>query len=153
MADMGGKLISSGLRFVVVASRFNAVVVDRLLDGALDAFERTGAQREDVTVVRVPGSFEIPLVARRLATSKKFDGIVALGCVIRGETPHFEYISRAMTNALGTIMLETGVPIGFGVLTVDSVEQAMDRSGLKLGNKGCEAAMATIEMVNLLKQL
>ena len=140
-------------RFVIVASRFNALIVDRLVEGALDALEKSGTERESVRVVRVPGSFELPLAAKRLAASKKFDGIIVLGCVLRGETAHFEYIAAETTRGLGQVALETGIPIGFGVLTVDTEQQANARSGRDTSNKGFEAARATAEMVKLLKQM
>jgi len=148
-----GNLTSSGLRFAIVSSRFNDFVTTRLLAGALDALERTGTVEADIVVVRVPGSFEIPLAARRLAVSKKYDAIVCLGTLIRGDTPHFEYISNEVTKGIASVSLETGIPIAYGVLTADSVEQAIDRAGLKSGNKGFEAAMSAVEMANLLKQL
>ena len=133
--------------FVIVASEYNSVVMDRLIEGAKQAL-KDHVQK----VIRVPGSFEIPLAAKRAAASKKYDGIVALGCVVRGETPHFEYISAAVSNGLQQVALETGLPVGFGLLTVDTVQQAMDRSG-EAGNKGSEAAMAALEMVNVLREI
>ena len=148
-----GNLTSSGLRFAIVSSRFNEFVTTRLLAGALDALERTGAVEGDIVVVRVPGSFEIPLAARRLAVSKQYDAIVCLGTLIRGDTPHFEYISNEVTKGIAAVSLETGIPVAYGVLTADSVEQAIDRAGLQSGNKGFEAAMSAVEMANLLKQL
>src|SRR5437870_6737065 len=135
-------------RFAIVASQYNSVITDRLIDGAKRALK---AQKE-VMLVRVPGSFEIPLAVKRAALSKKYDGIVALGCVLRGETPHFEYISRAVSDGLQQVALETGIPVGFGVLTVDTVEQAMDRSG-ESGNKGFEAARAASQMINVLREI
>jgi 6,7-dimethyl-8-ribityllumazine synthase len=133
-------------RFAIVASQYNSVITDRLIDGAKRALK---AQKE-VILVRVPGSFEIPLAVKQAAASKKYDGIVALGCVLRGETPHFEYISRAVSDGLQRVALETGIPVGFGVLTVHTVEQAMERSG-ESGNKGFEAAMAALEMIDVLR--
>jgi 6,7-dimethyl-8-ribityllumazine synthase len=135
-------------RFAIVASEYNSVITDRLIDGAKRALK---AQKE-VTLIRVPGSFEIPLAVKQAAASKKYDGIVALGCVLRGETPHFEYISRAVSDGLQRIALETGIPVGFGVLTVHTVEQAMERSG-ESGNKGFEAATAALEMINVLRRI
>ncbi|PYS54192.1 MAG: 6,7-dimethyl-8-ribityllumazine synthase [Acidobacteria bacterium] len=135
-------------RFAIVASEYNSVITDRLIAGA----ERALKNYEHVTVVRVPGAFEIPLAAKRAARSQKYDAIVALGCVLRGETPHFEYISSAVSSALEQVALETEIPIGFGILTVDTVEQAMDRSG-ESGNKGFEAAVAALEMINVLRQI
>jgi 6,7-dimethyl-8-ribityllumazine synthase len=149
---MQGHLSSSGLRFAVVASRFNEFVTSRLLAGALDALERTGAAESDITVVRIPGSFEIPLAAKKLAQTKKYDALICLGTLIRGETPHFEYISNEVTKGIGLVSLEFGLPVAFGILTADSVEQAIDRAGMKSGNKGFEAAMSAVEMANLLKQ-
>jgi 6,7-dimethyl-8-ribityllumazine synthase len=135
-------------RFAIVASEYNSVVMDRLIDGARRALKN----QEQVTLIRVPGSFEIPLAAKRAALSKKFDAIVALGCVMRGETPHFEYISSSVSYALQQVALETGLPVGFGVLTVDTLEQAMDRSG-EAGNKGSEAALTALAMINVLHDI
>ena len=135
-------------RFVIVASEYNSVILDRLIAGAKRALK----DQKQVSVIRVPGSFEIPLAVKRAALSKKYDGIVALGCVLRGETPHFEYISRVVSDGLQQVALETGIPVGFGVLTVDTVEQAMDRSG-ESGNKGFEAARAALEMINVLREI
>jgi 6,7-dimethyl-8-ribityllumazine synthase len=134
-------------RVAIVASEYNSVIVDRLIAGAKRALKE-----HENTVTRVPGAFELPLAAKRAALSKKYDAIVALGCVLRGETPHFEYISNAATNGLEQVALETGIPIGFGVLTVDKVEQAMERSG-DSGNKGFEAAATALEMINVLRQI
>jgi 6,7-dimethyl-8-ribityllumazine synthase len=135
-------------RFAIVAGQYNSVITDRLIDGAKRALK---AQKE-VNVIRVPGSFEIPLAVKHAAASKKYDGVVALGCVLRGETPHFEYISRAVSEGLQRVALETGIPIGFGVLTVLTVEQAMERSG-ESGNKGFEAATAALEMIDVLRKI
>jgi 6,7-dimethyl-8-ribityllumazine synthase len=148
-----GHLNSSGMRFAIVASRFNEFVTSRLLSGAVDALQRTGATEGDVTIVRVPGSFEIPLAAKKLVQTKKYDAVICLGSLIRGETPHFDYLSSEVTKGIGLVSLESGIPVAFGVLTADSVEQAIDRAGMKSGNKGFEAAMSAIEMANLLKQL
>lgn len=148
-----GNLTSCGLRFAVVASRFNEFITSRLMAGALDALERTGTAESDITVIRVPGSFEIPLTAKILAESKKHDAIICLGTLIRGDTPHFEYISSEVTKGIASVSLEYKIPIAYGVLTADSVEQAIDRAGLKSGNKGFDAAMSAVEMANLLKQL
>ena len=137
-----------GYRFAIVASEYNSVIMDRLIGGARLALK----DQKQVSVIRVPGSFEIPLAAKRAALSKKYDGIVALGCVVRGETPHFEYISRAVSDGLQQVALETGIPVGFGILTVDTVQQAMDRSG-ESGNKGSEAAMAALEMIQVLRDI
>jgi 6,7-dimethyl-8-ribityllumazine synthase len=135
-------------RFAIVASEYNSVILDRLIAGAKRALK----DQKQVSVIRVPGSFEIPLAVKQAALSRKYDGIVALGCVLRGETPHFEYISRAVSDGLQNVALETGIPVGFGVLTVHTVEQAMDRSG-ESGNKGFEAAMAALEMINVLREI
>lgn len=148
-----GQLNSNGMRFAIVASRFNDFVTSRLLGGALDALERTGTAEADITVVRVPGSFEIPLAAKKLVQTKKYDAVICLGTLIRGETPHFDYISNEVTKGIGSVSLESGIPVAFGVLTADSVEQAVDRAGMKSGNKGFEAALSAVEMVSLLKQL
>jgi 6,7-dimethyl-8-ribityllumazine synthase len=148
-----GHLNSSGMRFAIVASRFNEFVTSRLLSGAVDALQRTGATEGDVTIIRVPGSFEIPLAAKKLVQTKKYDAVICLGSLIRGETPHFDYLSSEVTKGIGLVSLESGIPVAFGVLTADSVEQAIDRAGMKSGNKGFEAAMSAIEMANLLKQL
>jgi 6,7-dimethyl-8-ribityllumazine synthase len=141
------------MKFAIVVSRFNDFVTGRLLGGALDALERTGASDTDVLIIKVPGSFEIPLIAKKLALSKKYDAIICLGTLIRGDTPHFEYISSEVAKGIAAVSLETGTPMAFGVLTADTVEQAIDRAGLKSGNKGFEVAMAAVEMVNLVKQL
>jgi 6,7-dimethyl-8-ribityllumazine synthase len=135
-------------RFAIVASEYNSVIMDRLIDGAKRALK----DQKQVTVIRVPGSFEIPLVVKRAALSKKYDAIVALGCVLRGETPHFEYISSAVSQGLQQVALETGIPVGFGVLTVDTVQQAMERSA-ETGNKGSEAAMTALAMINVLREI
>jgi 6,7-dimethyl-8-ribityllumazine synthase len=135
-------------RFAIVASQYNSVITDRLIDGAKRALK---AQKE-VMLIRVPGSFEIPLAVKQAAASQKYDGIVALGCVLRGETPHFEYISRAVSDGLQRVALETGIPVGFGVLTVHTVTQAMERSG-ESGNKGFEAATAALEMIDVLRRI
>ena len=135
-------------RIAIVASEYNSVIVDRLIDGAQHALK----DQKLVQVIRVPGSFEIPLAAKKAAQSKKYDGIVAIGCVVRGETPHFEYISSAVSHALQLVALETGIPVGFGVLTVDTVEQAMDRSG-ESGNKGGEAAATALAMIDVLRKI
>jgi 6,7-dimethyl-8-ribityllumazine synthase len=148
-----GKLDAKGIRFAIVISRFNNFISDRLLSGALDALERHGAASGDITVVWVPGSFEIPLAAKRLATSGKYDAVLCLGALLRGGTPHFDYIAAAVTKEIGALGGETGVPVIYGVLTCDTMEQAVERAGLKSGNKGAEAAMAAIEMAEVMKQL
>jgi 6,7-dimethyl-8-ribityllumazine synthase len=142
-----------GLRIAVVVARFNALVTERLLAGALARLAEAGVREEDVTVVRVPGAFEIPLAAKALAARREFDAIVCLGAVIRGETPHFDYVCRAATDGIRQVMLETGTPLSFGVLTTHTVEQAVDRSGEGLGNKGAEAVATALEMVRLLRRI
>ncbi len=148
-----GRLIGKGLRFGIVLSRFNSFVSDRLLEGALDALRRSGAEEGDCSVVRVPGSFEIPLATKKMAKSGKYDALICLGCVIRGATPHFEYIATEMTKGIASITLETEIPISFGVLITETIEQAIERAGTKMGNKGFDAAMTAIEMANLLKEI
>jgi 6,7-dimethyl-8-ribityllumazine synthase len=144
-----GHLNAHGMRFGVVVSRWNSFITERLLQGALDALRRSGARTEDITVVRVPGAFEIPAQARTLALSGKYDAIVTLGCLIRGETTHYEHISTEVTRGIGQSAQETGVPHTYGVLTCENLEQALDRAGLKAGNKGFEAAISAVEMVSL----
>ena len=148
-----GEFRAEGARFAIVVSRFNSFVVENLLTGAMDALTRHGVARSDVTIVRVPGAWEIPLTAQRLAASGRFDAIVAVGAVIRGGTPHFEYVAGETVKGLAQVTLAHGVPIGFGVLTVDSIEQAIERAGTKAGNKGFDAALSAIEMVNLYRQI
>ena len=156
-----GKLIGEGLRFALVVSRFNSFITERLLDGALDSLRRKGVAEEDLFVVRVPGAWEIPLVARKLATTKfligdqetMYDAVICLGAVIRGSTPHFDYVAAEVSKGIAQVSLETGMPISFGILTTDTLEQAIERAGSKAGNKGYAAAEAAIEMVNLLKEL
>jgi 6,7-dimethyl-8-ribityllumazine synthase len=148
-----GKLDAAGLTFAIVASRFNHFVVDRLLEGALDALARHGADLGKVTVVRVPGSFEIPVAAKRVAASNKHDAVICLGAVIRGGTPHFDFIAAEVTKGIAQAGMETGVPIIYGVITPDTLEQAIERAGTKAGNKGFDAAVAAIEMANLFRSL
>jgi len=144
-----GQLNASGKRFAVVVSRFNSFITERLLQGALDGLLRCGAEREDVDVVRVPGSFEVPSAARTLAETRKYDAILCIGCLLRGDTAHYDVIVNEVTRGIGQSAQETGVPHAFGVLTCDTLEQAIDRAGLKMGNKGFEAALAAVEMANL----
>jgi 6,7-dimethyl-8-ribityllumazine synthase len=153
MTELSGNAWGKGLRVAVVASRFNLEVTDGLLAGAMEALHQNGVATENITLIRVPGAFEIPLAAKRAALSRSFDGVVAIGCVIRGETAHFEYISLHATSGIGQVALETGVPIALGILTADTDEQAAARSQPNRDNKGYEAAMAVIEMINLLKQI
>ena len=144
-----GELNAAGMRFGIVVSRWNSFITERLLQGALDALRRSGCRKEDTTIVRVPGSFEIPSQARTLAETGKFDAIITLGCLIRGETDHYEHISTEVTRGIGQSAQETGVPHTYGVLTCENLEQALDRAGLKAGNKGYEAALSAVEMVSL----
>ncbi len=148
-----GKLVAEGLRFGVVVSRWNSFITERMLSGATDALVRHGAKEEDVEIVRVPGTWEIPLAAQRLARSGSYDAVACVGCLIRGATPHFEYLAAEVTKGLAQIALDTGVPVTYGIITVENLEQAIERAGSKAGNKGAEAAMAAIEMANLLRQL
>lgn len=148
-----GRLNAEGFRFAVVASRWNDFLTARLVEGALDALERLGAEEKAVEVFRVPGSFEIPLLARKLAASGKWDAVVCVGTVIRGQTPHFEYIAAEVTKGIAQAGMETGVPVVYGVVTADTLEQAIDRAGVKAGNKGFEAAMSAVELVNLYKEV
>ncbi len=148
-----GKLQAKGMRFGLVVGRFNDFISSKLLEGAMDTLVRHGASREDITVAWVPGSFEIPLVAKRMAASGKFDAVITLGAVIRGATPHFDYVAAEVSKGVAQVGLETGVPVIFGVLTTDTIEQAVERAGTKAGNKGADAALAAMEMVDLLGQL
>jgi 6,7-dimethyl-8-ribityllumazine synthase len=148
-----GRLNAEGFRFAVVASRWNDFLTARLVEGALDALERLGASQEAVEVFKVPGSFEIPLLARKLAASGKWDALVCVGTIIRGQTPHFEYIAGEVTKGIAQAGMETGVPIVYGIVTADTLEQAIDRAGVKAGNKGFEAAMSAVELVNLYKEV
>lgn len=148
-----GKLVTEGLKYGIVAGRFNEFITSKLLGGALDALKRHGAKDEEVEVAWVPGAFEIPLVAQKMAASGKYDAVITLGAVIRGSTPHFDYVCAEVSKGVAAISLKTGVPTIFGVLTTDSIEQAIERAGTKAGNKGWEAAATAIEMANLLKQL
>ena len=148
-----GELLARDLRFGFVAARFNDFVVESLIRGDLDALKRHGAAEKQVEIVRVPGAFDIPIVARKLALSRRFDALIALGAVVRGQTPHFEYVAGECASGLSRIALESGVPVAFGVLTTETMEQAVDRAGGKAGNKGADAALAAIEMANLLRRL
>ncbi len=148
-----GSLTVQKSNFCLVVARFNSFIVESLLEGALDALRRHGADDKQITVVRVPGAFEMPIVVDKLAKSGKYDGIIALGAVIRGGTPHFDYVAGECVKGIAQVTLQHGIPVSFGVLTVDSIEQAIERAGTKAGNKGAEAAQSTIEMVNLLSQI
>jgi 6,7-dimethyl-8-ribityllumazine synthase len=148
-----GELLVRDLRFGVVITRFNDFVVEPLLRGALDALKRHGAADKQIEIVRVPGAFDLPVAARKLALSRRYEALIALGAVIRGQTPHFDYVAGECASGLARIALESGVPIAFGVLTTDTMEQAVDRAGGKAGNKGADAALAALEMANLLRRL
>ncbi len=151
--ELHGEYRGEGLKVAIVVGRFNSFISKELLKGAFDALFRHGVREEDVTVVWVPGSFEIPLTAKRLAQSGKFDAVICLGAIIRGATPHFEYVAGECAKGIARVSLETGIPVIFGVLTTDTIEQAVERAGTKAGNKGFEAAMAAIEMANLLRKI
>ena len=148
-----GKLLAEGQKIAIVAGRFNEIITNKLLGGAIDAFKRHGGDENNIDVAWVPGSFEIPLVAKKMAESKKYDAVICLGAVIRGATAHFEMVANETTKGIATASLQTGVPVIFGVLTTDNIEQAVERAGSKAGNKGFEAVTTAIEMVNLLKQI
>ena len=148
-----GNLIAKDLRLAIIVSRFNDFITSRLLEGAMDAILRHGGSKENVDIFRVPGSFEMPVAAKRIANTKRYDAIICLGAVIRGATPHFEYIASEVAKGLATVALESGIPVSFGVLTTDTLEQAIERAGTKAGNKGFDAAVSAIEMANLFKQL
>ncbi len=153
MRTVEGNLQGKGLKVAIVVSRWNSFITDRLLDGAVDALVRHGVEPKDLSVYRVPGSFEIPLAVRRVAGSGKADAVIALGALIRGGTPHFDHLSAEVTKGVAQATLETGVPVAFGVLTTDTIEQAIERAGTKAGNKGFEAALSAIEMANLMRQM
>jgi len=146
-----GKLQAKGFRFGIVLSRFNDFISERLLEGALDALSRLGAADTDISVYKVPGSFEIPVVVKKLAASKKVDGIICLGALIRGDTPHFDFLSAEVTKGIAQIAIDHAIPCAFGILTVDTIEQGIERAGTKSGNKGWDAALSVVEMLNLLK--
>jgi 6,7-dimethyl-8-ribityllumazine synthase len=148
-----GQLNASGLKFALVATRFNDFIVDKLVGGAVDYLVRHGANREDMTLVRLPGAFEMPVVAKKLAQKGEYDAIICLGAVIRGSTPHFDFVANEVSKGLAQVALDSGIPVGFGVLTTDTLEQAIERAGSKAGNKGVEAASAALESVRVLEQL
>ena len=148
-----GQLLAEGLRFAIVVSRFNDFICARLVEGAMDALMRHGASEEKVVLVKVPGAFEIPLVAKKLALSGQYDAVICLGAVIRGATPHFDYVAAEVSKGIANVALDSNTPVTFGVLTTDTLEQAIERAGSKSGNKGVEAAIAAIEMANLYKEL
>ena len=148
-----GQMNAQGLKFAIVATRFNDFIVDRLVGGAVDYLARHGGSVDDVTIIRIPGAFEMPVVCQKLAKSGKYDGIIALGAVIRGATAHFDYVAGEATKGIAHVSLETGVPIGFGLLTTDNIEQAVERAGSKAGNKGAESAAAVLETVRVMQAL
>ena len=148
-----GKLLAEGLRFGLVASRFNEMIVRRLVSGAMDALQRHGASEEDIDLAWVPGAFELPLIAQRMAQSGRYDAVICLGAVIRGATPHFEYVAAEASKGIAKVGLDAGLPVIYGVLTADTIEQAIERAGTKAGNRGVDAAVSAIEMVNLMKSL
>jgi len=151
--ELTGSLTSTGFKFAIVVARFNSFITDRLLSGALDAFARTGLAEEDIEIVRVPGAWEMPVTVKALLAQERHHGIVCLGAVIRGDTPHFDYVAGECAKGLAQLSLESGVPVAFGVLTTNSVEQAIDRAGAKSGNKGFDAAMTAVEMANLMAEI
>lgn len=151
--NIDGDLIARGARFGIALGRFNSFIGERLLEGAIDALVRHGADAANIEVVRVPGAFEMPLALKTMAASKKYDALIALGAVIRGETPHFEYVAGECAKGVSQVSMQFDLPVAFGVLTVDTIEQAIERAGTKAGNKGVDAALTAIEMVNLLKKL
>jgi len=153
MVEINGKLEAKGINFAIVVGRFNSLITEKLLEGAVDCIVRNGGSKENITVVRVPGSFEIPLTAKKLAKTGKFDAIICLGAVIRGATPHFEYVASEVTKGIAQVSLEMEIPVSYGILTTDTIEQAIERAGTKMGNKGFDAALTAIEMVNVLKEM
>ncbi len=153
MKIIEGKLQADGLKFGIVVSRFNEFITSKLLEGALDALIRHGAKEADIQIVRVPGSFEIPLVAKKMAQTGKFNAIICLGTLIRGATPHFDYIAAEVSKGIAQVCLETGIPVSFGVITTDTIEQAIERAGSKSGNKGWDAAIVAIEMARVVEKI
>jgi 6,7-dimethyl-8-ribityllumazine synthase len=147
-----GKLQAKGLKIAIVVSRFNSFIAERLLEGALEALQKMGALEADLTVYKVPGSFEVPILAKKIARSKTADGILCIGALIRGDTPHFDFLSAEVTKGLAQIAMEDGVPVAFGILTVDTVEQGIERAGTKAGNKGYDAAFSLVETLNVIKE-
>jgi 6,7-dimethyl-8-ribityllumazine synthase len=148
-----GKIVAKGMKFGIVASRFNDFISSRLIEGAIDTLIRAGADEKDIHIYKVPGAFELPLTAKKLAKSARFDAVICLGAVIRGATPHFEYISAEVSKGIASVGLEAEIPVVYGVLTTDTIEQAIERAGTKSGNKGADAAMSAIEMVDLFKKI
>lgn len=153
MTTIQGNMISQNQKYAVIVGRFNEFIGSKLVDGAIDTFIRHGVKEEDIDIIWVPGAFEMPLIAKKLAKSSKYDGVLCLGAVIRGATAHFDYVSSEVTKGIASVSLETEVPVIFGVLTTDTIEQAIERAGTKAGNKGSEAAATAIEMANLLKEI
>jgi len=153
LKNIEGNLSAEDIKFAIVVGRFNSLISEKLLEGAIDCILRHGGDEKNITVVRVPGSFEIPLAAKKLAKTEDYDAVICLGAVIRGSTPHFDYVANEVSKGIATVSLETEVPIAFGVLTTDTIEQAVERAGTKMGNKGFDAALSAIEMVNLLKNI
>ncbi len=151
LKNLEGNLIAKDKKFAIVASRFNSFITDRLVDGAVDALVRCGAAADDIEIVKVPGAFEIPLVAKMMAKKDRFNAVICLGAVIRGATPHFDYVSAEVSKGIAMVSMESEVPIIFGILTTDTIEQAVERAGSKAGNKGWDAAMSAVEMANLIK--
>lgn len=149
MNTIEGKLVANGGKYAILVARFNSFIVESLLEGALDSLNRHGVDQKSIDIIRVPGAFEMPIAAQRIASTKKYDAIIALGAVIRGGTPHFEYVASECVKGLSQVSLNANIPVSFGVLTVDSIEQAIERAGTKAGNKGGEAAITALEMVNL----
>jgi 6,7-dimethyl-8-ribityllumazine synthase len=148
-----GKIVAKGMKFGIVASRFNDFISGRLIEGAIDTLIRAGADEKDIVIYKVPGAFELPLTAKKLAKTNRFDAVICLGAVIRGATPHFEYISAEVSKGIASVGLEAEIPVVYGVLTTDNIEQAIERAGTKSGNKGADAAMSAIEMVDLFKKI
>lgn len=153
MEILEGKLVGNGIKIGIVVSRFNEFITSKLLSGAVDMLKRHGVEEKDISVAWVPGAYEIPFVAKKMAESTKYHAVITLGAVIRGSTPHFDMVASEVSKGVANVGLETGVPVIFGVLTTDNIEQAIERAGTKAGNKGCDAAMAAIEIVNLLKEI
>ena len=153
MKEISGDMIAQGLKFAFVVARFNEMIGERLLDGALDTFKRHGGNPDDILVIRVPGAYEIPLAAKKVVSSRKHDAVICLGAVIRGETPHFDYVAANAASGISSVSLESGIPVSFGILTTDTIEQAIERSGTKSGNQGRNATLTAIEMASLMTKI
>ena len=153
MKEISGDMIAQGFKFAFVVARFNEMIGERLLEGALDTFQRHGGNNDDILVIRVPGAYEIPLAAKKALSSGKYDAVICLGAIIRGETPHFDYVAANAANGISSISLESGIPVSFGILTTDNIEQAIERSGTKSGNHGRNATLTAIEMVSLMTKI